>query len=114
MYADTSDSHRSSSRRVLKPGEWACTDVKCGNVNTDKRDRCDACGKSTFVYILLFCFATNSSNILAKPKPKNKAGVELGKDAAEKSKGLFSAEVRCFLCAFRPKKPQLFIGLDVH
>ncbi|KAI6184415.1 hypothetical protein M3Y97_00593800 [Aphelenchoides bicaudatus] len=63
----------SSRRAALKPGEWACSDSKCATINQEKRQNCIDCGKS-------------------KPKPRNKSGVELGKDAAEKSKGLFSAE----------------------
>uniref|UniRef100_A0A915EI61 RanBP2-type domain-containing protein n=1 Tax=Ditylenchus dipsaci TaxID=166011 RepID=A0A915EI61_9BILA len=62
-----------SNRRALRPGEWACVDARCAHINAEKRHSCEICGK-------------------AKPKAKSKIGREIGKDAAEKSKGLFSAE----------------------
>ncbi|KAH7698965.1 Protein Y25C1A.8 a [Aphelenchoides avenae] len=60
-------------RRALKPGEWACVDAKCAHINSERRTVCDACGK-------------------AKPRAKSRVGKEIGKDAADKSKGLFSAD----------------------
>ncbi|CAJ0963485.1 unnamed protein product, partial [Mesorhabditis belari] len=60
-------------RRALREGEWACTDPKCTEVNAERTLFCQSCGR-------------------AKPKPKAKVGREIGKDAAEKSKGLFAAE----------------------
>ncbi|KHN85452.1 Zinc finger Ran-binding domain-containing protein 2 [Toxocara canis] len=60
-------------RRALKDGEWACVDAKCAYINSDRRSACERCGKS-------------------KPRSKNRVGREIGKDAAEKSKGLFAAE----------------------
>ncbi|EYC05405.1 hypothetical protein Y032_0082g1565 [Ancylostoma ceylanicum] len=61
------------SRRILKEGEWACTDPKCAQVNAEYRNACEACGKS-------------------KPRSKNRVGKEIGKEMADKSKGLFAAE----------------------
>ncbi|VDN52478.1 unnamed protein product [Dracunculus medinensis] len=63
----------STQRRALKEGEWACVDAKCAYINSDRHVVCDRCGKS-------------------KPRSKNRVGREIGKDAAEKSKGLFAAE----------------------
>ncbi|VDN36038.1 unnamed protein product [Gongylonema pulchrum] len=60
-------------RRALREGEWACIDAKCAYINSDRVSMCERCGK-------------------AKPRSKNRVGREIGKDAAEKSKGLFAAE----------------------
>ncbi|CAD5212465.1 unnamed protein product [Bursaphelenchus okinawaensis] len=62
-----------SSRRPLKPGEWVCQEGKCSQINQEHFRVCEGCGKN-------------------KPKPKVRAAAELGKQMAEKSKGLFSAE----------------------
>ncbi|CAD5216690.1 unnamed protein product [Bursaphelenchus xylophilus] len=61
------------ARRPLKPGEWACVEGRCSQINQESSFVCEGCGKH-------------------KPKPKGRAAAELGKQAAEKSKGLFSAE----------------------
>uniref|UniRef100_A0A1I7XU15 Zinc finger Ran-binding domain-containing protein 2 n=1 Tax=Heterorhabditis bacteriophora TaxID=37862 RepID=A0A1I7XU15_HETBA len=61
------------SRRPLKDGEWACTDSKCARVNAEHRNTCEMCGKP-------------------KPRSKNRVGKEIGKEMADKSKGLFAAE----------------------
>ncbi|KAI6196612.1 hypothetical protein M3Y94_01130300 [Aphelenchoides besseyi] len=72
--------HRSSGRRALKPGDWACSNAKCSFVNSERRSTCESCGRT-------------------KPRPKNKAGVELGKELAEKSKGLFGqSDWMCTKC----------------
>ncbi|KAM3719743.1 Zinc finger Ran-binding domain-containing protein [Dirofilaria immitis] len=63
----------STHRRALREGEWACIDAKCAYINADRVTACERCGK-------------------AKPRSKNRVGREIGKDAAEKSKGLFAAE----------------------
>uniref|UniRef100_A0A915IQJ2 RanBP2-type domain-containing protein n=1 Tax=Romanomermis culicivorax TaxID=13658 RepID=A0A915IQJ2_ROMCU len=61
------------SRPVVKDGNWACPEPKCSKINTVSRSTCETCGRS-------------------KPRQKSKGSHEIGKEAAEKSKGLFSAE----------------------
>ncbi|CAL8108694.1 unnamed protein product [Calicophoron daubneyi] len=55
-------------------GDWVCSDPRCGNVNFSKRDKCYRCGKSK------------------KGGKSAKKPVELGKEGADKSKGLFSPD----------------------
>ncbi|KAI1720279.1 yip1 domain-containing protein [Ditylenchus destructor] len=70
---EETDNKPAGQRRALRPGEWACVDAKCAYINAEKRTTCEICGKG-------------------KPRAKSRVGREIGKDAAEKSKGLFSAE----------------------
>ncbi|CAH8576998.1 unnamed protein product [Schistosoma guineensis] len=54
--------------------DWVCSDPKCKNVNFAKRDKCNRCDKPR------------------KFVASGNAGLEVGKQLAEKSKGLFSPD----------------------
>uniref|UniRef100_A0A5S6QQK8 Zinc finger Ran-binding domain-containing protein 2 n=1 Tax=Trichuris muris TaxID=70415 RepID=A0A5S6QQK8_TRIMR len=62
-----------SSRPVISENEWICGGSRCQQVNNGSRTSCEYCGRS-------------------KPRGKGQVGHEIGKEAAEKSKGLFAAE----------------------
>lgn len=68
----------SSSAFKANDGDWTCAEPTCGNINFARRTACNRCK------------AERPSDSLAPGKKK--LGVEIGKNAAEKSKGLFAAE----------------------
>merc|ERR1712193_234425 len=55
-------------------GDWTCPDAGCGNVIFARRSSCTRCGLGK------------------KEVETKKQGIEIGASAAEKSKGLFSAD----------------------
>lgn len=63
-----------SSSSANNDGDWTCED--CGNVNFAWRSSCNRCSK----------------NRVYSSSKKRKLGTEIGKAAAEKSRGLFSAD----------------------
>jgi hypothetical protein len=66
----------------ISEGDWVCDDTNCANVNFARRAKCNICGKDK----------PNFGKEDKFDKNKRKVGHEIGKVAAEKSKGLFSAD----------------------
>lgn len=68
-----------------KEGDWLCEDAECNNVNFERRTSCNLCGKE---------------KPSASGDKTKLVGHEIGTTAAEKSKGLFSADDwQCGRCA---------------
>uniref|UniRef100_A0A8D8G861 Zinc finger Ran-binding domain-containing protein 2 n=2 Tax=Culex pipiens TaxID=7175 RepID=A0A8D8G861_CULPI len=70
--------------------DWICTYSECKNVNFAHRRQCNRCGRDRSLS------AGDKTARFDNSEPSNsckkKVGIEIGKFAAEKSKGLFSAE----------------------
>ncbi|XP_011707706.1 PREDICTED: zinc finger Ran-binding domain-containing protein 2-like isoform X1 [Wasmannia auropunctata] len=63
------------NQRGVNDGDWVCPDSQCANINFARRNSCNRCGKDR-----------------GECPKKKKLGQEIGKAAAEKSRGLFSAD----------------------
>jgi len=68
----------------MSDGDWICEDENCQNINFARRTNCNLCGKEKPI----------DSRLKDKESAdkKRKLGHEIGKAAADKSKGLFSAD----------------------
>ncbi|XP_065087487.1 zinc finger Ran-binding domain-containing protein 2 isoform X2 [Ochlerotatus camptorhynchus] len=93
------ESRRGSSN---KDGDWICPDADCKNLNFARRSQCNRCGGDRPYGSEKSSSSSTGTNNDSLPSTgsKKKVGIEIGKVAAEKSRGLFSAEDwQCSKCA---------------
>lgn len=95
--------YKSSENRKTgssKDGDWVCPDIECKNLNFARRNQCNRCGQDRFAKSGVDTPGSSISVDSQHTGSKKKAGIEIGKLAAEKSRGLFSAEDwQCSKCA---------------
>ncbi|KAK8728983.1 hypothetical protein OTU49_008913, partial [Cherax quadricarinatus] len=75
-----------STKYKASEGDWVCSEPKCANVNFARRNTCNRCGRDRSGS------GAAAAAAAAAAEKKRQLGVEIGKAAAEKSHGLFSAD----------------------
>ncbi|XP_058065335.1 zinc finger Ran-binding domain-containing protein 2 [Anopheles bellator] len=97
-HAKSDDGKRPSTNN--KNGDWTCPEPDCKNLNFARRNQCNRCGKERPGSASSKHGSTASDSDGGGSGGKKKVGTEIGKAAAEKSRGLFSAEDwQCNKCA---------------